>query len=229
MDDLSNYAVGGYLPTSFLDWRGRVAAVIFTSGCNFRCPWCHNGELALGSGGEIPLGAVLQDIKRRSQFLDGVVISGGEPTQWPGRLRLLSVLKDASLPVKLDTNGSDPELLRRILEAGLVEYVAMDVKAPFDDELLARAAGVPVSAAVLLESVEIIRRLAPSYELRTTWSPGILSVNELLRLGGELAGDPNWVVQPFVPNGCLDPAYGELPRITAEEIRSILPEVKIRG
>lgn len=221
--------VGGYLPTSFLDWEGHVAPVIFTSGCNFRCPWCHNGDLVLARIGGEPVDDILADIRRREKFLDGVVITGGEPTLWSGLLPLLRELKKIGLAVKLDTNGSNPRLLREILAEGLVCHIAMDVKAPFDDKTLARVTGAPIDARLLLESLSIIRELAPSYELRTTWSPHILSEAELIQIRECLSDDPNWVVQSFVPTNCLDPQYRELGRVDPEYIKRILPGVRVRG
>lgn len=229
MEGLCGYKVGGYLPTSFLDWRGHVAAVIFISGCNFRCHWCHNRDIVLERTEQIPLGDILTDIRRRAEFLDGVVITGGEPTLWPGLLPLLRALKEGGAAVKLDTNGSNPRLLRRIIAEKLAEQVAMDVKAPFDDEIVARVVGARIAASALKESVEIIKTLAPSYELRTTWSPEILSAAELRRVWEELGDDPNWVVQPFVPSNCLDPVYCAFPQVRPEDIQALLPGVKIRG
>lgn len=221
--------VGGYLPASFLDWEGHVAPVIFTPGCNFRCPWCHNRDIVLAPAGEIRLANVLEDIERRKKFLDGVVITGGEPTFWPALMPLLLLLKKNGWAVKLDTNGSNPALLRKILDEKLVSHVAMDVKAPFDDEILAKAAGVKISAAVIKRSAEIIKKLAPSYEFRTTWSPRILSAEQLAQIQKDLARDPNWVVQPFVPVNCLDPEYCGFPKTDPEDIRRLLPGVKVRG
>ncbi len=92
MENNIEFAAGGYLPASFLDWEAHVAASIFCLGCNFRCPWCHNGELALARGERLDLGAVLADIKRRALFLDGVVMSGGEPALQPGLAELVRVI-----------------------------------------------------------------------------------------------------------------------------------------
>ena len=93
-----NFAAGGYLPASFLDWEAHISAVIFCLGCNFRCPWCHNGELALGRGEPLGLAQILADIKRRAAFLDGVVISGGEPTLQPGLPALAHAITELGLP-----------------------------------------------------------------------------------------------------------------------------------
>lgn len=229
MGELKEYTVGGYLPTSFLDWEGHIAPVIFVSGCNFRCPWCHNREIVLAETEKIPAAGILRDIAHRAKFLDGVVITGGEPTLWQGLTPLLAALKEMGLPVKLDTNGSNPRLLKKILEEKLAAHVAMDIKAPFDDAVLRRVTGAEIAALTLKESVEIIKKLAPSYEFRTTWSPRILSEAELLRIRRELSDDGHWVVQPFVPTGCLDPEYCELPKTAAADIERLLPGIRIRG
>lgn len=229
MEELNGYMVGGYLPTTFLDWEGRVASVIFISGCNFRCPWCHNGSLVHAHTGEFPLEDILADIERRARFLDGVVISGGEPTLWDGLMPLLSVLSEKGLPVKLDTNGSNPRLLLQILKEELVAHVAMDIKAPFDEVVLERVTGVKVSPFALRESASIIKRLAPSYEFRTTWSPAILSEAELLQIGQELADSDHWIVQPFTPENCMDLNYRRLPKVSSSDIKRILPAIRVRG
>lgn len=229
MIELGEYVVGGYLPTSFLDWPGHVTSVIFTAGCNFRCPWCHNSDIVLGQSEPVSLSVILADVGRRWKFLDGVVISGGEPTLWQGLLPLLHRLKEIGLAVKLDTNGSNPQLLREILIDKLVVCVAMDIKAPFNDEILSRVTGVRTSAALLMQSVLIIKELAPSYELRTTWSPRFLASAELRQIQRDLDYDSNWIVQTFVPVNCLDLEYREYAKVDAEEIKKILPNVKIRG
>ncbi|MDL2297573.1 anaerobic ribonucleoside-triphosphate reductase activating protein [Synergistaceae bacterium OttesenSCG-928-D05] len=229
MTDFNDLQVGGYLPTSFLDWDGHVAAVLFTQGCNFRCPWCHNGDLVLGRAEPILLQNVLADIEKRKKFLDGVVVSGGEPTIWGGFLPLLYRFKEIGLPVKLDTNGSNPELLRRVLGAGLVHHVAMDVKAPFGEDAYAVAAGVPIDEQKIKDSLTALRLYAPSYELRTTWSPALLSEEQLLKIQTQLGRDKNWVVQAFLPDHALDPACRMLAKAEAEQIRRLLPSVKVRG
>lgn len=221
--------MGGYLPTSFLDWDGHVAAVIFTAGCNFRCPWCHNGDLVHASTTSIPLQEVLTDIERRKKFLDGVVVTGGEPTLWTGLFPLLGVLKEIGLPVKLDTNGSGPRILRRALDAELVQHIAMDVKAPFDEGSYNEMAGVPVQEDDLKKSLNLLKRYAPSYELRTTWSPDLLSEEQLLKIQAQIDFDKNWVVQAFLPDNAMDSAYQTLAATDSTQIRALLPAVRVRG
>lgn len=224
-----DFSVGGYLPTSFLDWDGHVSAVIFTSGCNFRCPWCHNKDLVLKNTTPIPLVDVISNIKARSTFLDGVVISGGEPCMWDVLLPCLRELNALRLPVKLDTNGSFPNVLDIVLSSGLVSHVAMDIKAPFDDTALKRVTGTSVSAVVIKESVDLIRRFALSYEFRTTYSPNILALDELLLIQEGLSYDKHWVLQCFKPVNCLDEAYLSYPAVSCDKLKEVFPDVNIRG
>ena len=229
MEKTADTRAGGYLPASFLDWEGHVAAVIFTCGCNFRGPWCNTGVLVTARAGELSIEKIIFDIKRRAKFLDGVVISGGEPTLWPGLRPLLEELKALGLSVKLDTNGTNPELLRGLIRDGLVEHVAMDVKAPLDAESYAKLTGVPVDIAKITESVGIIKESAASYEFRTTFVPALHGPDDMPAIRAQLGDDRHWVVQCFKPSGCLDGKFLEKEAADPEKLKKILPGVRIRG
>jgi len=227
--DIDDFCAGGYLPASFLDWEGHVSAVIFVSGCNFRCPWCHNRDLVLGTAPDLPMGDILADIRRRAKFLDGVVVSGGEPCMWPGIKPLLMALKETGLPVKLDTNGSLPDVLFELLAEKLVDFVAMDVKAPFDAAALKKVAGVDVSPDDIRKSVSLIRSHTPGYEFRTTYVSGLLTKEDLLSVRESLDDDSHWVVQCFRPVNCLDDSYLNHAADSAESVKEMLPGISVRG
>ena len=228
MEKNINFAAGGYLPASFLDWEAHISAVIFCLGCNFRCPWCHNGELALGRGEPLGLAQILAGIKRRAAFLDGVVISGGEPSLQPGLAALARAVKEMGLAVKLDTNGSRPDVIETLLRDGLVDHVAMDVKAPLVAAAYRRLTGVAADVEKIRSSMELIKSRAPSYEFRTTYVPALHTEEEMLALRDELRGEP-WFVQCFKPNGCLDEKFLSAEAAKAEELRRLLPDVPVRG
>ena len=228
MEKNIDFAAGGYLPASFLDWEAHISAVIFCLGCNFRCPWCHNGGLALGRCEPLGLAQILADVKRRAAFLDGVVISGGEPTLQPGLPALAREITALGLPVKLDTNGSRPEVIEKLLNEGLVEHVAMDVKAPLVAAAYRRLTGVAADVEKIRSSIELIKSRAPSYEFRTTYVPALHTEEEMLALRDELRGEP-WFVQCFKPNGCLDEKFLSAEAAKAEELRELLPGVVVRG
>lgn len=226
---LQDKTAGGYLPASFLDWEGHVAPVIFISGCNFKCPWCHNSELVFSKTEAVKISAILNDIERRKPFLDGVVISGGEPTLSPFLIPLMHAIKALGLPIKLDTNGSYPNILKRILEDKLVDFIAMDIKAPLNDEDLEILTGVPISSELLKESVRLIKSLAPAYEFRTTYISELLSKEKLFKIREELNDDTHWVVQCFNPVNCISQECLNYNSVKREDIEKILPDIKVRG
>ena len=220
--------IGGYLPTSFLDWEGRAAAVVFLIGCNFRCPFCHNAPLATGMAEGLDPAPVMHDIFRRKQFLDGVVVSGGEPTLFPYLKEMLHWFREAAnLPVKLDTNGSRPEVLEELLGLGLVDAVAMDIKAPWGK--YADLAGTAVDTEKVRASLELLRPLGRALELRTTFVPSLLSIEDLRDIHEQLNGDSRWIVQLFRPANALDPALRETASPVREEVASALRGVRVRG
>ena len=227
--EMKEYTAGGYLPASFLDWDGHVSAVVFTSGCNFRCPWCHNSELVLQKTDLINLSFIVADISKRKNFLDGVVVTGGEPCLWDGLFDFLRMMKKLNVKVKLDTNGSMPDVLEKVLKENLVDHVAMDVKAPLNEESLKRLTCVDVKVESIKRSIEIIKRSAPSYEFRTTFIHKLLTFEDMFELRKELNDDTHWIIQCFRPVNCLDPGYCESPAVNAEKLKNKFPGIKVRG
>lgn len=170
--------LAGFVPVSLCDWPGKVAAVVFTQGCNFRCPWCHNAHLIpRRSPAAIDHREALSRIARCRHLLGGVAVSGGEPTLQPGLPDFLREIKALGLPRKLDTNGSHPEVLRRLLDQGLLDFVALDIKAPWSryGELI----GIPQwDAAPVRQSVELLVAAGIPCQLRTTRVPKLLDESD---------------------------------------------------
>ncbi|MBU0730912.1 MAG: anaerobic ribonucleoside-triphosphate reductase activating protein [Proteobacteria bacterium] len=166
--------IKGFLETSFIDWRGRVCAVLFMGDCNFRCPYCHNHPLVLESGSfeDFSLPILLTRLESLKKWLGGVCVSGGEPTLNPNLPGLLMELKQKGWAVKVDTNGSKPEMIAQLLEQGLVDSVSMDVKAPLDQEKYDRCAGTAVDLTAIKNSIEVIRESGIDHEFRMTVVPG---------------------------------------------------------
>ena len=228
-EDMGRYTAGGYLPASFLDWDGHVSAVVFTSGCNFRCPWCHNSELVLQKTDPIELNIIVDDIHRRKNFLDGVVLTGGEPCLWDGLFDFLRMMKELKMSVKLDTNGSMPDVIEKVIKEGLADHVAMDVKSPMDMVSVKRLTGVDIAPDIIMRSIDIIKRTAPSYEFRTTFVEGLLTIEDLIKIREELDDDAHWIIQPFRPVSCLDPNYCRLPAGDPEKLKDKFPGIRVRG
>ena len=160
--------ITGLQKMTLLDYPGRIACTVFLQGCNFRCPFCHNSDLLDSAPeGEIPVEALLSFLKKRRGMLDGVCITGGEPTVQPDLPELLRAVKALGYPVKLDTNGSDPAMLKSLVAEGLVDYVAMDIKNCREKYPL--TAGVPgLAMAKIEESMAFLLTEPVDYEFRTT-------------------------------------------------------------
>ncbi|HVP56495.1 MAG TPA: anaerobic ribonucleoside-triphosphate reductase activating protein [bacterium] len=199
--------IKGFVEASFCDWDGKIAAVIFLGGCNLRCPFCQNGELVLHPE-TIPSVdfLVLRDhLLKNQEWIDGVVVTGGEPTLWDDLGGLLQSMKRLGLGVKLDTNGTNPGVLEDLLSRALVDYVAMDIKGPLD-ERYARLAGTDVDLDAIRRSIAIIRSaLGPrgAYEFRTTLVPGLIGEAEVTQVARAISGAARYVLQQFIPQNAL--------------------------
>ena len=219
--------IGGVQWTTVIDFPGRVAAVLFTIGCSFRCPFCHNPGLVDPDrlSDPVDLGDLWNRLEERADFLDGVVVSGGEPTVHPALPALLERIKRLGLRVKLDTNGSRPDVLSALLGDGLVDYVAMDVKAPAAD--YARLTGVAGEVGAVEASIARIRRDAPDYEFRTTVAP-TLTRDHVLQVAAWLEGAKRYVLQAFrtPETGLLDSSWEARPALSKDELDALWEDVR---
>ena len=199
--------IGGWNPCSLSDLPGRVAAVVFAQGCNFRCPFCHNGQLIPPNGDFIPLSDIRPRLLALRGLIDGVVVSGGEPTLQAGLPDFLSTLKKKGLQVKLDTNGSVPDMVARLIDAKLVDYIAVDVKAPWNryHEL----AGVPARVDRIKQSVRFIAASGIPHEFRTTAVRALLSDADLAAIRRQIPCESSYRVLPFRAEHALDPRLRE--------------------
>jgi pyruvate formate lyase activating enzyme len=198
--------IKGFLETSFVDWPGKVAAVLFLPRCNFRCPFCHNHSLVENPEGyeDIPLAYIMARLAELGGWVDGVCISGGEPTIHPLLPSLIAKIKALGLAVKLDTNGTRPDVLKALIEAGLVDCVAMDVKAPLNETRYAAAAGRVVDLAAIQESISLLKQGKVEYYFRTTVVPALHKGEDLLHIAHHLSGSSSLTLQNFSPEDPLD-------------------------
>jgi len=198
--------IGGYVPCSLSDFPGHLAAVVFTQGCNWRCPWCHNSALVHPEQFTLPLPVadILARLAQRCGKLDSVVVTGGEPTLQPGLGAFLHAVKRLGFATKLDTNGSHPAIVRALLDAHLVDFIAMDLKAPWSR--YADAVGVPVDTTALAETIALLRTRAVPHQLRTTRWPG-LTETDCAVIARLAAGSPH-VWQEYRPPTNAEQAVG---------------------
>ena len=229
--------IKGFLPSSLVEWEGLIASEVFLPGCNFRCPQCHNRALVLEphSLPDVPLDDVLKHLREHRKWIDGVVVSGGEPTIHAGLPELLKILRGVGMRIKLDTNGSNPDVLQALLEQRLVDFVAMDVKAPLDARY-SLVAGVEVDSDAIRRSIELVMAASVQYEFRTTVCPEFLKEEDVLEIARQLKGARRVVLQAFRPVDCLDktlesvlPYSEEALRRMAERARRFVPGCVVRG
>lgn len=202
--------LAGLQKQSLIDFPDRISCVVFVTGCNFTCPFCHNPELARGRFPErITLDQLQAFLAPRRTLLDGVVISGGEPTLAPGLVDLCRAIREQGLAVKLDTNGSRPEVLARLIQKGLVDYVAMDLKttmARYGPPLVPAEEAAPLRHS-LGQSIRLIMTSGLDYEFRTTCLRPFVDAQMITQMARCIAGARRYILQPFKDVSLLHPAF----------------------
>ncbi len=228
----------GLQKLTLLDFPGKVACTVFLGGCNFRCPYCHNGQLLTDAPAVMTTEDFFAFLKNRRSLLDGVCVTGGEPTLCPDLPEFLAQIKALGFAVKLDTNGSRPEVLKQILHRGLADYVAMDVKN--GPQAYDATIGVPAPLEALEESLQLLFQGNTPYELRTTVVQGLHTASSIRRMGQWLYGlagnQPvsKIFLQPFVMRSTV-PDQNLLPPETAQMteyarlLQTFAKEVSVRG
>ncbi len=227
--------ISGFQKLTLLDYPGKVACTVFTAGCQFRCPFCHNASLVthIDPAARIDEQEILAYLQKRKGVLDGVCITGGEPLLQKDLPAFLRKIRDIGLPVKLDTNGAEPERLLELIDEGLVAYVAMDVKNALDR--YADTVGIDgFDTTPIVQSMRLLTEGRGDYEFRTTVVSQFHDEESLLQLAEMLKGAEQWFLQSFVDSGdvigeglCAMPE-AEL-RAIAEKAAYFVPNIKIRG
>ena len=224
----------GLQKMTLLDFPGRVACTVFLGGCDFRCPFCHNFELADGTAKPVMDDAQLfAFLEKRRGLLDGVAVTGGEPCLHPELPELLRRVRDMGYAVKLDTNGAHPDRLEAILREGLADYVAMDIKN--SPEKYARTAGLErLDLAPVRRSVQLLMASPTDYEFRTTVVDELHEAHDFEAIGAWIAGAKRYFLQAFtdrdsVPFGNLHAPSAERMREYAEIMRRYVPDSRLRG
>ena len=190
-----NLKLGGLQETSLLDYPGKICAIVWTVGCNFRCPFCYNLNMVYGNTDTVPVDHVLSFLDKRKGKLEALSITGGEPLLHEDLDLFIREVKDRGFLVKLDTNGTFPLRLKQLLDEKLVDYVSMDVKAPFKkyDQL----AGVKVDTSNIKKSIEMIMKQAADYEFKTTVIPGLLKKEDIKTIAAMINGAKRYYLQQF--------------------------------
>ncbi len=216
--------IGGLQKHSLIDFPGKISAVVFLSGCNFRCPYCHNPQLvAPPAPGEtaLSIAAVEAFLEERRGLLQAVVLSGGEPTLQPGLPDLCRRLKAMGYAVKLDTNGSRPQVIRRLVAEGLVDYLAMDIKT--EPGGYAGCISRRCDAAAVTESIRRVMGAGVDYEFRTTCVRPLITPGVIERIARRISGSHLYALQPVQPGRMLRPDFfeGVDPALPASEMAAL--------
>lgn len=228
--------IHGYNKLSLLDYPGLIAATIFSGGCNFRCPFCHNSSLVISPElvPPIPEETVFEHLRFRNNALEGVCITGGEPTLDPDLIPFIKKLKEMGFKVKLDTNGTAPDVIKALLQDKLIDHIAMDIKASPDN--YAFATGLDsLKMDNIFESVSLIMEKAPAYEFRTTVVDGIHTENDFMKIGRWIKGASAYFLQCYKdsgeiisPLGLSSPSKEKLLRYQ-ELLLPNVPNTRLRG
>jgi pyruvate formate lyase activating enzyme len=197
---------GGLEKLTLIDYPGKVACIVYTIGCNFRCPYCHNPDL-VNETVETKLSEqeILDFLESRKAMFDALVITGGEPTMHADLPEFIKKVKALGYAVKLDTNGTNPEMLKSLVSYGLIDYAAMDIKAPLAK--YASTVGAAVNRDAIAESISFLLAGAVPYEFRTTVVRSQLSSEDLMTIGQEIRGAENYYLQQFNPATALHPSF----------------------
>jgi pyruvate formate lyase activating enzyme len=219
--------IGGFVPFSLIDYPPHTACVVFTQGCNFRCPYCHNPELLTkGAGNRFLLNPFFDFLTERQGKLDAVVITGGEPTLQEDLPEFIEQITALGFQIKIDTNGTNPALLKTLLDRRLVQAVAMDVKAPpekyqaatgdeCDDERL----------AAVQKSIRLLLKSKIDYEFRTTVVRDLLTAEDVLAIGALVKGAARFALQHFVSSKTHDPAFANATSFSDKEMEELKKEL----
>lgn len=234
-DQTSSIIFGGFLPASMLDWEGKISTVFFTAGCNFRCPFCHNPELVTELENLTPFEweDLSSHLKSRKGWLDAVVIGGGEPTIHSELPFYLREIKKMGYPVKLDTNGSNPQMIEELINEGLVDFIAMDIKTGFNH--YEDATSNFASVRLIKQTIEKILSSGLKHEFRTTVVPGLVDRHDVLAIAEEIKGADIYILQQFNPQKTLskdfnfvEPYSSDTLYSWAKEASEIVP-TRVRG
>jgi pyruvate formate lyase activating enzyme len=219
--------IGGLQKLTLIDFPGKLACTVFCIGCTFRCPWCYSSELVLPE--KIKLQPKISEkdffdfLKKRKGLLEGVCVCGGEPTINKDLPDFIKKIKKMGFLVKLDTNGSNPEMLKKLIDEKLIDYVAMDIKSV--KEKYSKAIGKKVDIKKIQKSINILKKGNVDYEFRTTILPKIHPKKDIIKIAEWIQGAKAYYLQQFRPEKTIDPKFKKLKPYPEEELIEIQKEI----
>ncbi|MDR4503663.1 MAG: anaerobic ribonucleoside-triphosphate reductase activating protein [Candidatus Scalindua sp.] len=220
--------IKGFIENSLIEWPGNIVSIIFLPYCNLRCPYCHATHLVKEPNELecIPVESVTRKIEQNRNWLDGVVVTGGELTLHHDLDRLISTFKAMGLRIRIDTNGTNPHVIENFIQRGLIDCVAMDIKAPLHEEKYREAAGGPCNVVDIEKSIRLIMDSGIEYEFRTTVCPTFLDGSDIVQIAQSIAGSSSYILQTFRPNNCLDDRMLNVVPYSEEEMAGFAREAQ---
>ncbi len=219
----------GFIKTSVIEYPGKIVSLVFVGGCNFRCPFCQNPDLVLDSRSLPSTGEkeVIDHLLSKRKWLDGLVITGGEPMLEKDLPNFLSKIKKEGFLVEIETNGTNPGMLRDLVKRSLVDYLALDIKAPFEWEKYRKVAGIVDDNLFgkVKESVKILLSSNIDYELRTTVVPGLVDQEDLISIARSFESVKKYVLQQFVPRVTLDKQYEKIEPYSKDKLEEMKEKI----
>ncbi len=205
--------IKGFIPLSMLDWPGKMCSVIFLGGCNFRCPVCHNHKLVVRPETlpDFSMDDAVAYLSGRMGWIDEVTITGGEPTVNPSLKNLLELVAELGFRVKLDTNGSNPDLLQTLINDRLISAVSMDIKSTLTYESYCTMAGVHADVQDIQRSISVIKESGIEHFFRTTVVPGLVAEEEIQKIKSAIGNDSPYILQPFRNGDTLNSSFSDAP------------------
>ncbi len=218
--------IGGLQKVSLIDYPGKISSIVFTQGCNFRCPYCHNPELVEQKIYQPCLSEkdILEFFQTRRGKLDAVTITGGEPTLQENLIPFIIKIRQMSFAVKLDSNGSRPDVLDRLIREKLLDFIALDVKAPL--EKYQDVVKVPIADDAIRESIRLVLKAKIQHEFRTTVVSSMLALEDILAIGREITGAKRYALQKFQPARTLNKKYLKEKTYSDEEFLKIKKQLE---
>jgi pyruvate formate lyase activating enzyme len=221
--------IGGLQKLTLIDYPDKVACTVFLAGCNFRCPFCYSSELVLpekiAKQPKIAEKEFFNFLENRRSLLNGCVLCGGEPTVNKDLPEFVIRIKKLGYRVKLDTNGSNPEMLKQLIEKKLIDYVAMDIKAP--KEKYSQAAGVDIDVNKIQKSIDILRENKIDYEFRSTIVSGVQNREDIIQMAKWIKGAKKYYLQNFRAEKTLNPKFEKVKANSDEYLSGIIKEISL--
>jgi len=215
--------IGGLQKVTLIDYPGRIAATVFLCGCNFKCPWCYSSELVLPEKikkqPKISEREFFKYLKDRKKLLDGLVLCGGEPTINKKLPSFIKKIKKMGFLIKLDTNGSDPKILKKLIDEKLIDYVAMDLKGP--KERYSEFSGRKVDVKKIQKSIDILKENKVDYEFRSTIVPSLHTKEDVIEMAKWIRGAKRYYLQNFRPEKTIDPKFEKIKTYPQEYLLEI--------